>query len=119
MVAKLKTTCVATFKMAGVHQWKDTGSFLCNRHRHNFTFKVYYDVTCLDREQEFLEVISKTKNLIKRCWRTNIEFGIEFIDFNGESCEQIAHSILQDGKFVRVEVWEDDECGAICEWHTP
>lgn len=90
--------------------WDDV-SFLGYPHRHMFYFYVTLGVTHNDRDVEFIQF----KRELERLFTKNV------LHLDYQSCEMIAESLINyiENKYpnraVRVEVYEDDENGAILD----
>jgi hypothetical protein len=96
----------------GFHFWKDAPesvSFLRNKHRHIFFFKVWVSQNHNERDLEYFILKSKVESLIPT--------------INGpQSCETIASNLqlslvnlFSHERQVKVEVTEDNENGALIE----
>jgi len=101
-----------SFQKEGVHRYPDAPKgveFLKHPHRHIFHFYVTLEVFHNDRDIEFI--------LFKR--DLEILFRAEIMQADNKSCEMLAEDLLDyieinyPGRFVQVEVYEDDENGAI------
>lgn len=115
---KLETAVIArkiwvTFSKIGFHKYPlapDQVSYLKDRHRHKFNFKVTIDVHSDDREIEFHMFLTKVESF----------FG-SVIEVNNQSCEMLAEALINQialsydctNRVIEVEVSEDGECGAI------
>tara|TARA_B100002019_G_scaffold54947_2_gene47073 strand:- start:22232 stop:22615 length:384 start_codon:yes stop_codon:yes gene_type:complete len=90
--------------------WDDV-SFLGYPHRHMFYFYVTLGVTHNDRDVEFIQF----KRELERLFTKNV------LHLDYQSCEMIAENLINyiENKYpnraVRVEVYEDDENGAILD----
>ena len=90
--------------------WDDV-SFLGYPHRHMFDFYVTLGVTHNDRDVEFIQF----KRELERLFTKNV------LHLDYQSCEMIAENLINyiENKYpnraVRVEVYEDDENGAILD----
>lgn len=100
------------FQKEGIHQYPEAPEgveFLQHPHRHIFYFYVMMQVFHDDREVEFI--------LFKRELEALYSEGIMQAD--NKSCEMLASDLLDyieekyPDRFVQVEVYEDDENGAI------
>ena len=113
---------IVTNNFKGYHKYDGAPknvSFLSNLHRHVFNVRTTIEVFHNDRDIEFFQLQYEIDKFVKlRCnkrWETYIE-GIYI-----ESCEALAEAILghlhqeHPNRHVRVEVWEDNENGAIVE----
>ncbi len=118
MTQLYKTTVVVTFQVEGAHCWEDAKKyfpevgFLSDRHRHMFHFKVYMPVNHDDRDIEF--IIFRRK-VIKYLHDLYYIEDTKMYEFGHMSCEMIAKEILNEFNASKVEVWEDNENGAIIE----
>lgn len=95
-----------------MHHYPDaprTVSFLRNEHRHNFKFKIYFEVNSDNRELEFIII----QRLIK-----GILFKMPF-NLRAKSCEMIANDIWKrlSERYpkisIMIEVSEDGENGIL------
>tara|TARA_B000000565_G_scaffold255758_1_gene237662 strand:- start:130799 stop:131188 length:390 start_codon:yes stop_codon:yes gene_type:complete len=115
-----------TFQKEGIHcypaaatdpelatgDWKDV-SFLAHPHRHIFHFKVTISVTHNDRDIEFIQF----KRWLERLYNGTLEL-------DHKSCEMLAEELGEiilkeygyDGVYLKVDVSEDDENGAVLVW---
>ncbi len=90
--------------------WRDV-SFLGYPHRHIFHFYVTLGVSHNDRDVEFIQFKRELERL----------YSNEVLQLDHQSCEMIAESLINyieekyPNRAVRVEVYEDDENGAILE----
>ena len=90
--------------------WDDV-SFLGYPHRHIFHFYVTLGVTHNDRDVEFIQF----KRELERLFTKNV------LHLDYQSCEMIAENLINyieehyPNRGVRVEVYEDDENGAILD----
>ena len=90
--------------------WDDV-SFLGYPHRHKFYFYVTVGVEHNDRDIEFIQFQRELERL----------YGNEELQLDHRSCEMIAEELINyieqtyPNRPVRVEVYEDDENGAILE----
>ncbi len=106
----------ATYTTPGFHEWSGAPrvvSFLKERHRHQFYFKVTVLVDHADREVEFFCLQKSLREFVDSSYHKK-DFGCEF---SGRSCEMIAtevfHHLSGNYQVVSVEVSEDNENGAI------
>ena len=108
-----------TFQKAGFHRYpaaatdqklKDV-SYLGNRHRHLFKFKVQIEVFHDDRDLEFHQVL----NFCESLYQSSLE-----IDF--KSVEMLADDLYTQlivrypQREMKIEVNEDGECGCLVEY---
>ena len=90
--------------------WDDV-SFLGYPHRHMFYFYVTLGITHNDRDVEFIQF----KRELERLFTKNV------LHLDYQSCEMIAENLINyieehyPNRGVRVEVYEDDENGAILD----
>jgi len=90
--------------------WDDV-SFLGFPHRHIFHFYVTLGVTHNDRDVEFIQF----KRELERLFTKNV------VHLDYQSCEMVAENLINyieehyPNRGVRVEVYEDDENGAILD----
>jgi len=104
------TEIVVKHRAPALHYWADAPvhrDYLRVPHRHLFTYVVRLEVHHGDREVEFHDVLQWLAARV--C-----------VDWGGRSCENIAADLRmamlsRQPNHVRctVEVWEDDECGAV------
>lgn len=92
------------------HCWKDCPfedvSFLRDRHRHIFHFKITIPVTHSDRDVEFIRFKREVDELLRELWPDG--------ELGSMSCEMIAAVLLDHIEAASViEVSEDLENGAI------
>jgi len=113
----MKYSVVVSFSIEGFHNWPEAEetygpevSFLTDKHRHQFGFRCYAQVTHTDRDEEFILM----QRRLKKQLRTN--FGGYKLEFGRMSCEDIGEWLIENNKnLYKVEVWEDWENGAIVE----
>jgi hypothetical protein len=122
MVMK-KKRIFCTFESEHLHHYKDAKyavvpskgndsvEFLKYPHRHLFEFRVEYEVVG-DRQVEFILMKHQLKNIVDN-WN---------YDLGGKSCEIMCSDLYYEmiklgyeGN-IKIEVSEDGENGAICEW---
>lgn len=113
---------IVTNNFKGYHKYDGAPknvSFLSNMHRHIFNVKTTIDVFHNERDIEFFQLQHAIDKFVKLCYNKSWEQYIEGIYI--ESCEALAEAILKHlhenypNRSVRVEVWEDNENGAIVE----
>ena len=99
--------------------WDDV-SFLGYPHRHIFHFYIMVGVTHNDRDIEFIQF----KRELERLYSEGSDVApsnTEVLQLDYRSCEMIAEDLINyiehkyPNRAVRVEVYEDDENGAILE----
>jgi len=114
-----------TFRKEGVHCYPAaatdpnlaTGdeydvSFLANKHRHIFHFRVWISVTHNDRDIEFIQF----KRWLENLYKDNI------LDLNFQSCEMMSDELYSEisEKYPSREVWievsEDGENGSLIKY---
>jgi hypothetical protein len=114
-----------TFRKEGVHCYPAaatdptlaTGdeydvSFLANKHRHIFHFRVWLSVTHNDRDVEFIQF----KRWLENLYKDNI------LDLNFQSCEMMSDDLYSEisqkypGREVWIEVSEDGENGSFIKY---
>jgi len=114
-----------TFRKEGVHCYPAaatdpnlaTGdeydvSFLANKHRHIFHFRVWISVTHNDRDIEFIQF----KRWLENLYKDNI------LDLNFQSCEMMSDALYSEisQKYPSREVWievsEDGENGSLIKY---
>lgn len=109
-----------TFKKAGFHKYPAAAtdpaladvSYLGERHRHLFGFKVQIEVFHDDRELEFHQVLNYCESL----------YSAYVLDIDYKSVEMLAddlHSVLAKrypNRAMKIEISEDGECGCLVEY---
>jgi len=117
---EMKRWVWCTFQRAGFHYYEEAGtdpsladvSFLANRHRHMFKFKVSIEVYHANRDLEFLQVLAYCESLFDGT-----------LDVNGKSVEMIADDMYPclrkkyPGRDIKIEVSEDGENGCLIEYN--
>ncbi len=117
----VKKFIYVTFQKEGIHCYPEaatdpklaTGdeydvSFLANKHRHMFYFKVHVEVTSDNREIEFIQ--------FKR-WLQSL-YAKDILQLDYRSCEMLANElyIMINKKYpnreIRIDISEDNENGA-------
>lgn len=87
-------------------------SFLANKHRHIFHFRVWLGVTHNDRDVEFIQF----KRWLENLYKDNI------LDLNFQSCEMMSDDLYSEisqkypGREVWIEVSEDGENGSFIKY---
>ena len=87
-------------------------SFLANKHRHIFHFRVWLGVTHNDRDVEFIQF----KRWLENLYKDNI------LDLNFQSCEMMSDDLYSEisQKYPDREVWievsEDGENGSFIKY---
>jgi len=108
-----------TFQKAGFHKYPAATtdknlqdvSYLGDRHRHLFKFKVQIEVFHDDRELEFHQVLNFCESLFQ-----------EQLDIDFKSVEMLADDLYAllivryPQRDMKIEVSEDGECGCIVEY---
>lgn len=108
-----------TFQKAGFHKYPAAAtdpalqdvSYLGNKHRHLFKFKVQIEIFHNDRELEFHQVLNYCESLFDKT-----------IDIDFKSVEMLADDLYIQlaGKYpnrsMRINVSEDGECGCEIEY---
>lgn len=111
-----------TFQKAGFHRYPAAQvdpqlqdvSYLGEKHRHLFKFKIYIQVFHNDRELEFHQVLNYCESLFDGS-----------VDIDYKSVEMLADDLyvrLSDrypGRDMKIEVSEDGECGCLIEFNRP
>ena len=127
----MATSVIVTLQVAGLHSWPAAPApvtFLRDRHRHVFHFRVEWKVTDLDREVEFILAKTKVRQVLEDCWHWRTD--VSAFDFGHASCEMIASCIFTEmERNIRnsehwtnwplpsaIEVWEDGENGCRMEF---
>jgi|ERR1035438_1836626 hypothetical protein len=116
---ELKTTIVVKLQIQGVHCWHEQPlyakkKFLGYPHRHLFHITCEKLVTDLDREIEFLEFKDSIEMYLFKKYVSGSRYGSWCGDFDGKSCEQIAHELLTAFHLESCSVFEDGENGSVC-----
>ena len=102
----------ATDPSLATGDWDDV-SFLANKHRHIFHFKVYISIEHSDRNIEFIQF----KRWLERLYDNNT------LQLDHKSCEMIAEELhLQinekyPNRTIKIDVSEDDENGCFMEFN--
>ena len=109
----MKTFIYVTAEFTALHAWENCPikevSFLKNPHRHKFFVKIKTEVFHDDREKEFF--------VLKRILTNYLNSDYQNKDLGSMSCEMMAADLGQLWKDIRsVEVWEDNENGAVVEY---
>jgi hypothetical protein len=109
-----------TFNRAGFHYYpqaktsdtlKDV-SYLGDKHRHLFKFKVWIEIFHNDRELEFHQVLNYCESLFESS-----------IDINSKSVEMLSDDLYHllatkyPGRNIKISVSEDGECGCLIEYY--
>lgn len=98
----------------GFHAWPEappTVSFLQEQHRHLFTYKLWFEVTHDDRDFEFFMLKASFQGWLDRKYSGSSTLGYKF---QARSCEHLAKEAAAfHPNITAVEVWEDDENGAL------
>jgi hypothetical protein len=104
-----------TLRSIGFHCWPnapDAVAYLRDRHRHNFYFKIEFDVAHADREIEYH---------LFQAWAQRTIDGLMTTLPDSASCENIAEALLiachaeYGARSWIVTISEDDENGAIAQ----
>lgn len=109
-----------TFQKIGFHRYPAAGedpklddvSYLANKHRHLFKFKVEIEIFHNDRELEFHQVLNYCESLYEG-----------HLDIDFKSVEMLADNLYMQlsskypGRFMAIEVSEDGECGCRIEYN--
>uniref|UniRef100_A0A6M3MAY7 6-pyruvoyl tetrahydropterin synthase n=1 Tax=viral metagenome TaxID=1070528 RepID=A0A6M3MAY7_9ZZZZ len=110
----MKTSIFVTAEFTALHSWADCPieevAFLRNSHRHKFFVKVKTVVHHDDREKEFF--------VLKKILVDYLNDFYQNKNLGSKSCEMIARDLglLLWKDISAVEVWEDNENGAIVEY---
>lgn len=113
---------VVTNAFRGYHKYEGAPKkvgFLSNVHRHVFNVKTTIEVFHNDRDIEFFQLQHLIDSFVKMQYYREWEQYIEGVYL--ESCESLAEAIVKylqevyPKRHIRVEVWEDNENGAIVE----
>lgn len=109
-----------TWQQAGFHLYPDAAtdenlqdvSYLGNRHRHLFKFRVQIEVFHDDRELEFHQVLNFCESL----------YANKKLDIDFKSVEMLAddlYAVLHEkypNRDMTIEISEDGECGCLIEY---
>ena len=113
---------IVTNNFRGYHRYADAPknvSFLKEMHRHVFNVKTTVEVFHNERDIEFFQLQNHIESFVRYHYTKAYSDYVDGIFI--QSCESLAEAILRDihetypGRCVRVEVWEDNENGAIVE----
>lgn len=114
-VTSAKSYIWVTFQKKGFHRYPAAGtdtslldvSYLADRHRHLFKFKVAIEVFTDDRDIEFHQFLN---------WLESLYDG-EALEIDYKSCEMLADDLAEQiqsryqGRDIKIIVSEDGECG--------
>ena len=108
--------------LEALHKWNDAYeeiSFLANLHRHIFNIKVYVQVNHDDRDIEFIDLKHKLlayldSVLEKKILGTHVYNLVGSCEMLGEQVQNFIHQNFK-GRACKVEVYEDNENGALIE----
>jgi hypothetical protein len=114
------TEVCATVKLVGFHCWSgapEDVDHLSVRHRHLFTVRVWCWVGHPDREVEFHQLQRWVHTSLITMYGSKGDHEHE-MELGGRGCEHVANDLINDLSLLdvpisRVEVWEDDENGAV------
>lgn len=107
-----------TFQRVGFHCYPNAPSepydvtYLANRHRHLFKFKVSLSVSHNEREVEYHQFLHKLES-----W-----YADNTLQADNASCETLAEQLMRRISFehptreITVEVSEDGECGSVVSY---
>lgn len=109
-----------TFQKAGFHRYPAASedpslrdvSYLGDRHRHLFKFKVEIEIYHNDRELEFHQVLNYCESL----------YADKHLEIDFKSVEMLADDLYDNlskrypRRNMRIEVSEDGECGCVIEY---
>lgn len=104
----MNTFIWTTFRVEGIHYWKDAQNYLRHPHRHLFCFKVKCSVSHDDREIEFIAFKKALAHFVEGLLQGEVQM----------SCEHIAKAIIEylvvnyGNRVYVVDVSEDGENGA-------
>lgn len=104
----MNTTVETYNEIIGYHYWKDAPeevAFLRNKHRHRFEIRCWFEVSDDDREIEIFMQERKIKTFLTS------KYGEE-MDLEGQSCEMLAKTLINEFKCVSCQVLEDGKGGA-------
>lgn len=111
-----------TNNFRGYHKYANAPEnvrFLRNVHRHVFNVRTTIEVQHNERDIEFFQLQSHIEGYVRMQYGKQQDSYIEGIYIH--SCEELAENVLTHlhkvypGRRARVEVWEDNENGAIVE----
>ncbi len=109
MAANITTEVYCTLQFEATHNWSgcpfEEVDYLCFPHRHVFHIKAHKQVFHNDRDEEFIMLKHKIATYLEDKYPTH--------KFGSQSCEMIAHDLLDKFNLSRCEVSEDLENGAI------
>ena len=121
----MKKFIKVSFQKEGIHKWPDAKDikgveFLQYPHRHIFHFYVTLEVLHDNREVEFILFKRELEGLYTDRMATKVDAeGTLQLDY--QSCEMMAESLINyieeyyPGRATQVEVYEDNENGAIVQ----
>ena len=121
----MKKFIKVSFQKEGIHKWPDAKDikgveFLQYPHRHIFHFYVTLEVMHDNREVEFILFKRELEGLYTDRMATKVDpEGTLQLDY--QSCEMMAESLINyieeyyPGRATQVEVYEDNENGAIVQ----
>ena len=122
-MAELSTLVWTRVDLPGFHRWPDAPDgrgYLRDRHRHLFRVTISVRVSSDDREVEFHDLA----DALTAWWSAKAKAhgdGVLCVEWGDKSCEAIAKLIVADwqvaagARWMRVEVSEDGQSGAIVE----
>ena len=118
----MNKSIIVTNNFRGYHKYDDAPAevgFLKSMHRHNFNVKTKIEVVHNDRDIEFYQLQYRIETFVNARYRNRYGDYIDGIYIG--SCESLAEDILKHlhalypNRRVCIEVWEDNENGAIVE----
>lgn len=117
----MKNSIIVKTQFEALHCWPDvpenhSSYYLVNPHRHIFHIELYFEVSHLNRDVEFIEMKHHIDKFLSDTFPKNIVYGIS--DVENRSCEYLASLLLTKylaTKCYKVIVLEDGEMGAVVE----
>lgn len=115
----MRSEVCATVRIPAFHSWPDAPddvAYLRHQHRHLLTVRVWMPVSHGDRDIEFHQLQRAVRVLLLALLPHPAQPGE--LQLGNRSCEHVAQLLVSHcselgGMPNRVEVWEDDENGAI------
>ena len=118
----MRRSIVVTNNFKGYHKYEqapENVAFLRTQHRHVFNMKTTIEVFHNERDIEFFQLQDELENFVKFFYNRPWEKYVDGIYIG--SCESLAEKVINylhekyPKRHARVEVWEDNENGAIVE----
>lgn len=109
-----------TFQKVGFHRYPAAGedprladvSYLANKHRHLFKFRVEIEIFHNDRELEFHQVLNYCESL----YQGHLEIDYKSVEMLADDL-YIQLASKYPGRYMAIEVSEDGECGCRIEYN--